>query len=76
MTVLAQSSDGSNRFATFNITINDLDEFNVTTPTDTDIATNQIDENVAIGTAVGITANAFDLDATTNTINLLTVQQS
>ncbi|MFN9912100.1 MAG: cadherin repeat domain-containing protein, partial [Pirellulaceae bacterium] len=25
-------------------------------------------ENVAVGTTIGITANAFDLDATTNTI--------
>ncbi len=68
MTVLAQSSDGSSATQTFNITINDLDEFNVTTPTDTDAAANQVDENVTVGTTVGITANAFDLDATTNTI--------
>ncbi len=31
VTVLAQSSDGSSASQTFNITINDLDEFNVTT---------------------------------------------
>ncbi len=68
VTVLAQSSDGSSASQTFNITINDLDEFNVSTPTDADAATNQVDENVTIGTVVGITANAFDLDATTNTI--------
>ena len=52
----------------FNITINDLDEFDVTVPTDTDAATNEVDENVATGTTVGITADAFDLDATNNTI--------
>ncbi len=68
VTVLAQSSDGSSASQTFNITINDLDEFNVTTPTDTDAASNQVDENVTVGTTVGITANAFDLDATNNTI--------
>ena len=50
------------------ININDLDEFDVSVPTDTDAATNEVDENVAIGTTVGITADAFDLDATNNTI--------
>ncbi len=68
ITVQALSSDGSTSTQTFNITINDIDEFDVTTPTDTNNAVNQVDENVAIGTTVGITANAFDLDATTNTI--------
>ncbi len=68
ITVQAQSSDGSTSTQSFNITINDLDEFNVTTPTDSNAAANEIDENVAIGTTVGITANAFDLDATSNTI--------
>ncbi|HBJ36396.1 MAG TPA: hypothetical protein DDZ51_16940 [Planctomycetaceae bacterium] len=68
ITVQATSSDGSTATQTFDITINDLDEFGVTTPTDSDTANNEVDENVAIGTTVGITANAFDLDATTNTI--------
>ncbi len=68
ITVQAISSDGSTATQIFNITINDLDEFDVTTPTDSDATANNIDENAAIGTAVGITANAFDLDATTNTI--------
>ena len=36
--------------------------------TDTDGATNEVDENAAIGTTVGITASASDSDATTNTI--------
>ncbi len=43
VTVLAQSSDGSSASQTFNITINDLDEFNVSTPTDADAATNQVE---------------------------------
>ncbi len=68
ITVEATSSDGSTATQTFNITINDLDEFDVTTPTDTDAAVNEVDENVAIGTTVGLTADAFDLDATNNTI--------
>jgi protocadherin Fat 4 len=68
ITVQATSSDGSTATQVFNISINDLDEFDVTAPTDTNAGTNQVDENVAIGTTVGITANAFDLDSTTNTI--------
>ena len=68
ITVQAASSDGSTATQTFNITINDLDEFDVSVPTDADAAANEVDENVAIGTTVGITADAFDLDATTNTI--------
>ena len=68
ITVQAASSDGSTQTQSFNIAINDLDEFDVTVPTDTDAATNEVDENVIIGTTVGLTANAFDLDATNNTI--------
>jgi len=66
--VRATSADNSFSEEDFVINIVDVDEFNVTTPTDTDSSLNNIDENVALGTAVGITANAFDLDATTNTI--------
>ncbi len=68
ITVQATSSDGSVATQTFSIAINDLDEFDVSTPTDANAAANEVDENVAIGTTVGITANAFDLDATTNAI--------
>ena len=68
ITVQAASSDGSLASQSFNITINDVDEFDVTVPTDADAATNEVTENVIIGTTVGITADAFDLDATTNTI--------
>ncbi len=68
ITVQASSSDGSTATQVFTIAINDLDEFDVSTPMDSNAATNEVNENVAIGTTVGITANAFDLDATTNTI--------
>ncbi len=68
MTVQALSSDGSTATQTFSITINDLNEFNISAVTDADATANAVNENVAIGTTVGITANAFDLDATTNTI--------
>ena len=36
--------------------------------TDVDPAANAVDENAAVGTAVGITASATDADATTNVI--------
>ncbi len=68
ITVQATSSDGSIAVETFNITINDLDEFNVTVPTDIDNATNEVDENATIGTAVGVQASAADLDSTNNTV--------
>ena len=55
ITVRADSSDGSFDTAVMTININDVDEFDVTTPTDTDAATDEVDENVVIGTTVGIT---------------------
>ena len=68
ITVEAASSDGSVASQSFNITINDLDEFDVTAPTDVDGTSDEVSENAVIGTTVGITADAFDLDATNNTI--------
>ena len=68
ITVEAASSDGSVASQSFNITINDVDEFDVSIPTDTDGTTDEVSENAVIGTTVGITADAFDLDATNNTI--------
>src|SRR5438876_895786 len=42
----------------------------VSTPTDSDSATaNAVDENAAVGTHVGVTAHAFDGDATTNAVS-------
>ncbi len=68
ITIQAQSADGSVSTQSFTIAINDLNEFTVTAPSDSDAGANQVAENVAIGTAVGITANAFDLDATGNSV--------
>ena len=50
------------------INVNDVDEFDVGTITDSDAAANAVDENAANGTAVGVTALASDADATNNTI--------
>ncbi|MBN8604210.1 MAG: cadherin domain-containing protein, partial [Planctomycetes bacterium] len=68
ITVRATSSDGSFTDQNFTIAINDLDEFNVGTVSDTNATTNNVDENASVGTVVQITALAADIDATTNTI--------
>src|SRR5207248_682249 len=67
--VTATSADGSTAAQTFTITINDVNEFAVSTPADTNGAANAVDENVAIGTTVGVTAFASDVDATTNAVS-------
>src|SRR5258708_38630474 len=69
MGVIATSADGSMAAKTFSIAINDVNEFAVSTPLDTNVAANAVDENVAAGTVVGITAFASDADATTNAVS-------
>jgi hypothetical protein len=67
--VRATSVDGSSGTRSFVIQLNDVDEFDVTSPiTDLDSTPDFVEENAAIGTSVGIRANAYDLDGTTNTI--------
>ncbi len=68
ITVRATSQDTSFTEETFTIQIVDADEFNVTAPVDNNATANAIDENVAIGAVVGITAHASDGDATINTV--------
>ncbi|MCA9063758.1 MAG: cadherin domain-containing protein, partial [Planctomycetaceae bacterium] len=68
ITVRATSADGSFADRTFTIAIEDLDEFDVTAPTDSNGTLDAVDENAATGTIVGITAIASDSDATTNQI--------
>src|SRR5207253_1116805 len=67
--VTATSADTSTAAQSFTIAINDLNEFSVSTPVDSNAAANQVDENVAIGTVVGLTAFASDADATTNAVS-------
>jgi hypothetical protein len=50
------------------VTVIDVNEFDVTAPTDSDATPNEVEENVAAGTVVGLTAEAFDFDATDNTV--------
>jgi VCBS repeat-containing protein len=67
--VTATSADGSSAARSFSIGINDVNEFSVTTPTDTDAAADAVDENVAVGTVIGVTASASDADATHNGVS-------
>ncbi len=70
-TITVVATGASNAIATqiFTIAVIDVNEFAVTAPADTDAALNQIGENAAIGSLVGITATASDADATTNTVS-------
>ncbi len=68
ITVKATSADGSFATKNFTITVNDVDEFDATTPSDSNAAADAVAENAANGTVVGITAFSEDKDATTNTI--------
>ncbi len=68
ITIRATSDDGSTVTQNYTITIHDLDEFDITPVSDSDAAANAVDENAALGTAVGITALASDGDATTSSI--------
>jgi hypothetical protein len=66
ITARATSTDGSTTTRAFTITFNDVDEFDVTPLVDTDAGLNQVSENAAPGTILGITAFSNDLDGTHN----------
>ena len=68
ITVLATSSDSSFITQSYTINLIDVDEFDTTAITDTNATIDAVNENAANGTVVGIVANSFDSDATTNTI--------
>lgn len=51
------------------VTINDVDEFDVSEPADSDATVNAVAENAAAGTVVGVTAFASDADATNHTVS-------
>ena len=60
ITVRATSADGSFTDQVVTININDVDEFDVGTVSDADASINEVDENAAVGTIVGVTALAAD----------------
>jgi hypothetical protein len=68
ITVQATSADGSTSTQSLTIQLSDVNEFQVSTPRDTDAAANSVAENSANGSSIGVTAVATDLDATNNTI--------
>ena len=76
VTVKATSADGSHDSTTFTVAVTDVDEFDTSTPTDSDSGTNTMAENVANGATVGVTALASDADGTTNTITYAITDQS
>ncbi len=68
ITVRATSSDSSSTTRDFTISVGDVDEFDVGAVTDANASSNQVTENAAIGTFVGLTATAVDADATGNAL--------
>ena len=60
--VTATSDDGSTSAQTYNIAVNDADEFNVSAVSDTDAATDEVAEDALAGASVGVTAFASDGD--------------
>ncbi|WP_420415446.1 cadherin domain-containing protein [Roseibium sp.] len=62
ITVTATSTDGSTSQETFSVGVNDVNETSVGATTDADAAANTVAEDAAIGTEVGITAQAEDSD--------------
>lgn len=68
ITIRATSSDSSFSTQTFIVNLGDVDEFSVSSITDSNASVDGVDENSANGTIVGITANAFDSDVSSNSI--------
>ena len=64
ITIRATSTDGSFSTLTLAIGVNDINEFAVSTTTDSDGATNEVIESAGFGSTVGITALASDADGT------------
>ena len=68
--VTLEVSDGSNTVTQeLTFTVTDSNEHSVSAPIDADGATNQIAENAAAETPVGITVSASDADGTNNSIS-------
>jgi hypothetical protein len=63
--IVVEASDGTNTATeTFSIGVLDVNEFAPTAPVDNDPADNQVSEDAAAGTTVGVTALSTDDDAT------------
>ena len=66
LTITASHGTAPVDTSTVTINLTDVDEFDVSTPVDTNAAANAVNENAANGATVGVTAFASDADATTN----------
>ncbi|MEM9386345.1 MAG: cadherin domain-containing protein, partial [Pseudomonadota bacterium] len=66
--ITATSEDGSSTSQQYTVTVNDVNEFNVSPVTDTDATANSISENVSAGDTVGVTAFASDDDGSNNEV--------
>ena len=68
--VIVRASDGQGLTTqqTINVTVTDVDEFDVSGIVDANGSADQVPENSVIGTATGITAFSEDLDGTSNSI--------
>ncbi|WP_445775479.1 cadherin domain-containing protein, partial [Shewanella sp.] len=62
--VTATSDDGSFSSQSFDIAVTDSDEFDVGTPTDSDVVPNAVSEASSVGDYTGLTVSATDLDST------------
>jgi hypothetical protein len=67
--VRAASSDGSATTLALTIAVQDVNEYGVGAITDADAQANSVREDDPVGTVVGLTALAEDLDATSNTVS-------
>jgi hypothetical protein len=66
--VRAASSDGSATTLALTIVVQDVNEHGVSAITDADAQANSVREDDPVGTVVGLTAQAQDLDATANAV--------
>ncbi|WP_146215672.1 cadherin repeat domain-containing protein, partial [Hoeflea marina] len=64
MVVTATSEDGSTSTQSFTLAVTDVNEAAVSAISDSDAASNAVDENAVIGSSVGIIAFASDTDGT------------
>ncbi len=66
--IRATSSDGSSETKWVSITVQDADEFDVTTPVDQNSGANTVTNIASVGSTVGITASADDADVSLNQV--------
>ncbi len=66
ITIRATSSDTSFSTTTLSISVNDVDEFDISALSDSDASADSVAEDAAVGSVVGVTASAFDSDVTDN----------